>query len=212
MAHDLDATFRPASERNLLLGLADARQLPLPDSCVDAVVSSPPYLTRLDYAVSTAPELALLGIDGRSRNESLRRRLMGSTVTRGFEHAEENLSCRSVRVVLKKISEHKSKASPAYYRCFFENYFRDAHRLLREIARTLRIGGAAVLVVQDSWYKDIHIPIGQLFLDIAATVGLEGGIARSELVRQILTRINTQAAAYIKGSIHEHTLLVYRRI
>lgn len=211
MKHHLDSTFQPTSERRLLVGLADARQLPLPDHSVDAVVFSPPYLTRLDYAISTAPELALLGIDGHSRRDPLRRKLIGSTVTRGFEPADEVLESRSVLTLIEKIGKHESKASTGYYRSFFQNYFRDVQRLLREIARVLKSKGSAIVVVQDSWYKDIHVPLGNLFLDLAAAVGLEGGLARSELVRQTLTRINVQAAAYRKGGVHEHTLFVRKR-
>jgi SAM-dependent methyltransferase len=210
MKADLAATFTRPTERRLAVGIADARQLPLADGCIDVVVSSPPYLTRLDYAISTAPELALLGTDGWSRSDPLRRKLIGSTVTRGFESDEEALECKPVLDVLAKIKAHHSKASDGYYRRFFENYFHDVQQLLRELFRVLKKGGAAILVVQDSWYKDIHVPLGSLYLNMASTVGLNGSVVRSELVRQNFIRINAQAAVYTKGDVHEHTLLVRR--
>lgn len=208
MKCDLESAFLPADKRRLLVGLADARRLPLPDDCVDAVISSPPYVTRLDYAASTAPELALLGVDGQSRLEPLRRKLIGSPITCGFEAANEVVDCRGVLKLLNAIRCHDSKASDGYYSRFFVHYFRDAQRLLREIGRVLKPSGAAMLVVQDSWYKDIHVPLGELFLELAESIGLSGRIAQSELVRYTLTTINPRAKAYNKGSVHEHVLLL----
>ncbi len=57
-----------------------AERLPLADASVDAVVASPPYCTRIDYAVATKPELAVLGCPLGGQFESLRRRLTGGPV------------------------------------------------------------------------------------------------------------------------------------
>ena len=46
---------------NIRVSLGSSTALELPDESVDAVVSSPPYCTRLDYVKSTLPELASLG-------------------------------------------------------------------------------------------------------------------------------------------------------
>jgi len=40
---------------------ASSDSIPLPNSSIDLVISSPPYCTRIDYAIATSPELALLG-------------------------------------------------------------------------------------------------------------------------------------------------------
>ena len=58
---------------------ADSSRLPLPDHSVDAIVTSPPYCTRLDYPVATQPELSLLGLERTSpRFRSLRNNTLGT--------------------------------------------------------------------------------------------------------------------------------------
>mgnify|MGYP000093024786 CR=1 FL=1 len=41
---------------------ADSKSLPLQSNNVDFILTSPPYCTRIDYAVSMRPELAVLGL------------------------------------------------------------------------------------------------------------------------------------------------------
>ncbi|CAM5191583.1 site-specific DNA-methyltransferase (cytosine-N(4)-specific) OS=Lysinibacillus sphaericus OX=1421 GN=LS41612_06985 PE=3 SV=1 [Lysinibacillus sphaericus] len=39
----------------------DSKQMIFSDCTADNIITSPPYLTRIDYAVSTKPELLFLG-------------------------------------------------------------------------------------------------------------------------------------------------------
>jgi len=51
----------------------DARLLPIPDSSIDCVITSPPYSFAIDYAENDAPQLKYLGYD----IESIRSQMIG---------------------------------------------------------------------------------------------------------------------------------------
>ena len=57
--------------------VAPSELLPVGNASFDLVVSSPPYCTRIDYAIKTSPELAILGIDQQSFR-ALRDRMIGT--------------------------------------------------------------------------------------------------------------------------------------
>jgi len=57
--------------------------MPLRDNSVDLIITSPPYLTRIDYAVTTAPEIIFLGCSTKVEFHRLRRTIMGSTCISG---------------------------------------------------------------------------------------------------------------------------------
>jgi len=56
---------------------AASASLPISDSSVDAVISSPPYCTRIDYVKKTSPELAFLGANAVAL-KSLRYQMIGT--------------------------------------------------------------------------------------------------------------------------------------
>ena len=57
---------------------ASSYQVPLANNSVDAIITSPPYCTRIDYAISTLPELAILGFS-KDSIQCLRNAMIGST-------------------------------------------------------------------------------------------------------------------------------------
>jgi DNA modification methylase len=62
---------------------ASSQSIPLPNSFIDLVVTSPPYCTRIDYAVATSPELALLGC---SMKKDLKALTGGEPLTNNLAH------------------------------------------------------------------------------------------------------------------------------
>ena len=211
MMNDLEATFGMANEeRRTVVARADSMNLPCPDGSIDAVVTSPPYLTRLDYAVATAPELAVFGIDWRGR-EGIRGCLMGTTTTARAREANPDDFPAGARRLFRRIATHPTKDSSGYYLKQFSQYFSDTTSLVAEIVRVLRPGGSAILVVQDSWYKSLKVNLGELFLEFFAAAGAVGEIVRSEPVRRHLTQLNRAAANYPKGTPEEHVLVIRKQ-
>lgn len=161
------------SSTEVTIGTASSDDLPLEDNSIDLVISSPPYCTRIDYAVSTALELALLGYRLHSSFDQLRRKLIGtSTVPK--ETPEIFLEWgKTCNTLLDQVRIHQSKASGTYYYKNLIQYFASVYSSLKEIKRVLTVSGRCVLVVQDSYYKDIHINLPQIFAEMADSSGLD---------------------------------------
>ncbi len=179
----------------------DARCLPLPSSSVDIVVTSPPYLTRIDYAYSTKPELLLLGNDEQAV-DTLRRKTTGAPVIVDKSIEPETGWGPTCNAILDAVLQHSSKASRSYYLPFYLQYFRDINVSLREIQRVLKEEARVVIVVQSSYYKEVEIPLGEIYVEMAAALGLGAEIARREVVRQHMAHINTKSRQYIDGKIY----------
>jgi tRNA G10 N-methylase Trm11 len=187
----------------------DARALPLRDDVADAVITSPPYLTRIDYAVGTAPELSFLGFDTDERFRAIRSAIMGSTCITGGDYSTSERWGPTCLAALEAVRAHKSKASASYYFKTHVQYFSDAERFMAECLRVLKPGAFAALVVQDSWYKDVLIPLAAIYAEMAVCLGAEGAaIEHSVHVRSHIGLVNTRARRYKKGAIHEHIVLI----
>ena len=128
--------------------------------------------TRIDYAIATMPELAILGYSFDSKFSQLRRSLIGNpTVPQSFSNpsAEWGQTCNDL---LQSIWSHESRASKAYYYKNHYQYFDAIYKSLKQIRRVLIAKGQCVLVVQDSYYKDIHNDLPQIFIEMADCLGL----------------------------------------
>lgn len=136
--------------------------LNLPDESVDLVVTSPPYCTRIDYAKTTLPELSLLGCDC-NFIRSLRDSTLGTpTISPEIKQNNDNFGSY-VKQLLRKIEQHPSKSSRSYYLKTYQQYFSGLSQALNEVARVVKSTAHAVFVVQDSYYKDIHVDLARAY-------------------------------------------------
>ncbi|MBN6367905.1 hypothetical protein JZL89_21475, partial [Providencia rettgeri] len=110
---------------------ADSKKLPISNSSVDLIITSPPYLTRIDYAVSTRIELEVIsGIDG---YDLVRKQTMGTTTVPSIQDDISPLWGDICLDVLSRVSKHYSIASNSYYLKNKIRYFHDAYESLLEI-------------------------------------------------------------------------------
>ena len=148
-----------------------ATDLPFPDSRFDAVLTSPPYATRLDYVMGTLPELAVLGADKRYIS-ALRRQTTGSPVVRNVTtDPTATLHSPAGTDALASIASHASKGSRRYYSPWLRNYLLDLQRGLFEIHRTVTPRGTLCLVVQDSYYKEHRIDLQRIVTQMLESRG-----------------------------------------
>ena len=200
MASTLETAFdrgleypTPLAKPQLQIG--SSLSLPLKARSVNAVLSSPPYLTRIDYAVATKPELAALGMSLDVDFQQLRRDMTGApTVRTDFEHSES--FGRSCNRFLSAVKTHSSKGSHNYYHKLFIQYFADMAASLKELARVLRKNGKCVLVVQDSYYKELHADLAKFITEIAESTGLNLFDKHNFRWDRNMARINTRSRAY----------------
>lgn len=193
------------------LNRADSRRLPIGDQEVDFVVTSPPYCTRIDYAVATAIELAVLGV-GEESFDDLRRSLLGtSTVPTALGENGYPPWGESCTRFLESVRSHTSKASACYYYKNHLQYFRGLYQSIGEISRVTRSGGGLFVIIQDSYYKDIHNDLPATFTEMASTHGFS--LVRREDFSSAtsMANVNPRARQYCRKRMTTESVLGFYR-
>ncbi|MEA1834076.1 hypothetical protein U8607_18460 [Methylobacterium durans] len=139
----------------------------------DAIVTSPPYLTRIDYVKATFPELSYRKVREPIDLAMLRNRMLGTPVTAGLTVAIPETIGHEASRALELIKGHPSKASSTYYLRFYAQYFVGLAFSIAKISRLLRSGGGAALVVQTTYYKEILVDLP----NIVAEMGMRHGLS-----------------------------------
>jgi len=186
----------PPPTSGIALQIGNAEQLTLRDNTVDVVVSSPPYCTRIDYAVATALELAVLRFQD-DRFGTLRRSLTGtSTVEKNVEEPDTAWGSTCLRF-LEELYEHPSRASQGYYYKNHVQYFRSINNSIKEISRVLKRGGLCFLVAQDSHYKELHNDVPSIISEMAEHSGMNLIRRDNFLASRSMAKVNQKAKRYL---------------
>jgi hypothetical protein len=197
-------------ELDLKIILGSSEAIPCPASSVDLVVGSPPYCTRIDYAVATAIELAILRYSDETF-DALRRDLMGTSTVPASEVEPDRAWGRTCNWFLGQLYSHRSKASKTYYFKNHLQYFQSLYRSIQDIARILRPRGGCILVLQDSHYKEIHNNVPK----IAEEMALESGLVLRRKCKFISTRsmvrVNKRAKKYLRSRKNVEAVLCFER-
>lgn len=158
------------------------------------IVTSPPYLTRLDYVQATLPELLLLReFDTIPNMQRLRRSMLGSPLTsKRPDCSLERLPCE-IKELLSRIVGHASKASASYYYRFFSTYFIDLQASMRNIAKVLKPGAKGCMVVQSSQYKEIEIDLAGALILIGKELGLQHHSTIDFTSSRTMSSVNSRA-------------------
>jgi hypothetical protein len=191
--HSASGPFR--HDEPVKVSVADSRFLPLPDNSVDAVIGSPPYCTRIDYVVATRPELALLGYDGEALSQ-MRDRTIGTTTIDKETPAAKSEWGPACNTFLEGVRTHRSRASDSYYWKNHAQYFDALHSSLSEIRRILRPKAPCVLVVQDSYYKEIHNDLPTYIDEMATRLGLSLKNRYDYVVKHTFAGLHEHRATY----------------
>jgi DNA modification methylase len=146
--------------------VSSSTSLPLADNFADAALTSPPYCTRIDYVIATLPELAALGVREHEIRD-LRDRMIGTpTIVNESRTSKAPLGRRASRL-LREVARHDSRAAGTYYAPFYRQYLRGMSASLGEIERVTKSGAPAIIVAQDSYFKDIRVDVPSLIVDMA---------------------------------------------
>jgi hypothetical protein len=190
---------------------AASDKLPIADSSVDIVVTSPPYCTRIDYAIATSPELAVLGLNFGKKLKDLRKQLIGSpTIQKQPTNASPSwgATCNSF---LEEVRSHRSKAALSYYYKTYAQYFCGIHDSMREIARCMKPEAKCIIVVQDSFFKDVKADLPTIFTEIAGVCGLTLGRREDFDLSTTLININTRSREYRTDSSSVESVLCFNK-
>ena len=201
MLNDLSEFYKKNNQAISFAVMAcDTRKIPLHDSSVDRIITSPPYLTRIDYAVSTSFELSLFGVENLITH--VRHSTMGAPVITGKKLKQDEKWGAIVNEFLSGVASHPTKAAKSYYWKNFLQYFSDMDKALDEINRVLRPGGSGLIVVQSSYFKDIEAKLGEMYVEMAEQKGLISRIAFREEVRGHLAHVNTRSSIYKANKVY----------
>ncbi len=167
-AADAYATVNSDTVGESRIVAGDARDLPLPAGSVDLIVTSPPYANALDYMRAHKFSLAWLG-DPIPSLTDLRAQYIGSeSVGRRDDQSAPAELPEPVQAVVDQLAVKDAPKSRVLRR-----YFVDMSAAIGEMARVLRPGAAAIIVVGPSIMRGILIPTHECLAGIADSAGLD---------------------------------------
>lgn len=190
--------------------LARSTALPVVPESFDLIISSPPYCTRIDYVVKTRPELALLGYTD-SEFRLLRDGMLGTPTIPKGQRLLDNDWGDTCRGALNQIHAHPSRASSSYYWKTYVQYFEGLFLSIKELSKALAREGLCFLVVQDSYYKDVHIDLAAIAEDMAAKSGLQTAQRFDFSSPRTMSGLNSAAREYRARHSPVESVLVWRK-
>lgn len=150
----------------------DARKIieTIPD--IDLAVFSPPYPNSFDYTDVYNIELWGLGyLRAGQDNAKLRKDTLRSHVQIKRDYSALNLvpTIETSIAQLREIDSLWNKNIPDMIGAYFE----DLRKLLRGIRARLPVGGRVYMVVGDSRYAGVDVPVARALLEMAPELGFE---------------------------------------
>jgi hypothetical protein len=164
-------------------------------NAVTHVITSPPYLTRIDYVMKTLPELLLLNEETPIDLAKLRQSMLGSVLTRDRRPRGALNPDTLVYSTLKRIQQHGSKASNTYYRRFFSNYFRLLRSSLNKVCKLTPEPRTITIVTQGSYYKEVFVDLPSIVDEFMEEFGYLKRDTFEFIASHAMTAVNTRSLA-----------------
>ncbi|MEL6120184.1 MAG: class I SAM-dependent methyltransferase [Pseudomonadota bacterium] len=175
----------------------------------DLILTSPPYCTRIDYTSMTRIEIAILSGLVEIDVLDLKRRMTGTTTvpkTCSSEDARWGTTCLRF---LDAVKNHRSYASSVYYYKNHFDYFDKMFRSLQSCRSNLKMGSDAILVIQDSYYKDVHNDLPQIISEMGASSGLKE-VWREDFQVPTLATMNPRSSRYRSQATAKESVVCLR--
>jgi hypothetical protein len=179
----------------------------------DICITSPPYPNRLDYVVAHLPELSVLQMLFPFSLDDLKRSMIGTTKIVGkFDANVPRAWGRAGGEVMSAILHHPSYASARYYYHTYYSYFDRLHASLAQLEKFMRDKASGLIVLQDSFYKDIPIPTAQICAEMLEHLSCEAQVVRSTSVQTHMGLLSPQQASYAPKKTLSESLVYFRNI
>ncbi len=193
----------------------------VPDGAVDLVVTSPPYVNNYHYIRNSRPQVYWLDLV--SSPGDLKGVEEGSfgkywQTVRGREAVPLTFELPDLREsidFLRTINTHKGEYGGHGWANYAATYFNDCHRFAGVLARVLRPGGRAVVVLGNSILQGVEFPTDTLFGRICELRGLvldDVVPLRDKRTGNSIIKSSVRAnAAKAKTRLYETAVVVRRR-
>lgn len=168
MMSDLDA-HEPSAATEVIA--ADARRLPLREGSISAVITSPPYPNRHDYTRVFGVELQFAFLDWEGARALRYQSFHSHPEARPDRPPDgEYVEPESLSTAVRKIGAitNERRLAP-----MLNGYFKDLYLSLREVARVLKPGGTAALVLGNVQFCGVPIDVDRLTAEIGAQTSLQ---------------------------------------
>jgi len=186
---------------------ADARRLPLPNSSVDLVTTSPPYLNAIDYLRGHRLSLVWMGYSVK-QIRGIRSASVGTESSKNPTYREAY-----VEAALEQMG--KVQQLPNRLQRMLGQYMADMNMVLGELHRVLRSGGRAVLVVGDSYLRGVYVQNSRAIAYLGSRSGFRlQSMARRELPqdRRYLPPPNSTASGtQLRARMREEVIIKFHK-
>lgn len=147
----------------------DSRHLPLADSSVDLVVTSPPYVTSYEYG--DLHQLSMLWLEGLEDLRAFRQKFIGSALRRteseNYEYESLTRSFLAADIGARLVSVNGKAASSVI------SYFQSMYEIWAELYRMLRVGGRVCIVIGNTSLKGVEITNAEVFVEQMQRLGFD---------------------------------------
>lgn len=155
-----------------------------PGGFYDLMLCSPPYPNSFDYTDIYNLELWMLGyLSSREDEKRLRRSTIRSHVQRKFDRPIGDIDTPTLSKVVEELNGQKDELWSPWIPSMVEAYIEDLGVIIEEAARCVRPGGQIALVVGDSAYKGIRIPVATILSELCQLRGV--GFSHVETLRKM---------------------------
>jgi DNA modification methylase len=184
---------------------ADALQLNLHiKTPIDAVITSPPYHSAVDYYRRHQLEMYWLGlINGQEERLALKPAYIGQSKVRKNNHIISNNTISAPKA--RRWEEQIRGVSPERADAF-KHYIVSMQKVVNQLARILREKQYAIYVVGDSTWNGLELPTSELFVELSA--------GQFELVDHLWYPVVNRYMSYQRhngADINKENVLVFRR-
>ncbi len=155
--------------------------------------------------------MAVLGID-RAGVDLLRDQMMGTPTiaSSGIPLDADSSWGPTATEFLEKVRRHPSRASSGYYTRYFHQYFRQLTASLDEICRVTKGVGHVVIVVQDSYYKDLRLDLASAFAEMITVRRSFADVRRRDFPVRTRAAANPRARKWRSEFNASETVLYFR--
>lgn len=184
------------------VGIADARALTLPNSSIDGIMTSPPYLIAIDYLRGHRLSLVWMGFTI-SELRALRSTNVGAE---RMDSLPEKLGIVFQEAVEGDISHRK--------RGILSRYIKDLDLLIEEQNRVLRQNGFLTYVIANARHGNSAISVESIVNDIAISKGFEMTERSTREIpqnRRYLPPPNSTGNRPLDRRMHTEVILSYRK-